>query len=370
LQAHGLCSTSATGMGLIAVALASEVPHRLLGRRDAIGRVQRALETALCELPHTDGIVPHFLDSATKAVVGADARSTIDTAWLVAGALWAAAFLQDRTVHQMSTQLYRRVAWRAWTAPSGLLHHGRDRLGRPLPCCWDRLNGETVFMYVLAAGADASHAWPAAAWPRLSACPGEAGGLRFGSADLGLFVFQYGLDLLDFAGWYLPDARDLVAEAALATEANARVCRAAAERFSTYQRFWGLSAGDGPGEPPDDATYRCYAPAEPLDGTAHLSATVASIAHRPALVWENICQAQAECALPPGGRYGLSSLNLDRQWVGGDMVGIDAGSIVLALDNYLFGNRVRTVFHAIEAVQLGLERIGCVPAQRTYPAAA
>ena len=52
-----------------------------------------------------------------------------------------------------------RVDWRYWTAPelSGslpLLRHGKTRDGRFLGCCWDRLNGETVFMYLLAAGAD------------------------------------------------------------------------------------------------------------------------------------------------------------------------------------------------------------------------
>ena len=46
---------------------------------------------------------------------------------------------------------------------------------------------------------------------------GTAAGLRFVSADLGLFVFQYGLDLLDFRTWHVPGSLDLWAEAAVAT---------------------------------------------------------------------------------------------------------------------------------------------------------
>jgi len=51
-------------------------------------------------------------------------------------------------------------------------------------------------------------------------------------------------------------------------------------------------------------------------------------------------------------------VNLNRNWVSRDMVGIDAGAVVLALDNVLMDNRVRTVFHALPCVQRGLDRLG------------
>jgi hypothetical protein len=212
-----------------------------------------------------------------------------------------------------------------------------------------------VFLYVLAAGAREGRHWPSENWSRLGRFPGTAGGLHFGSADLGLFVFQYGLDLLDLSGHSLPGA-DLAADAALAAQANARVCRDAAGCFRTYQRFWGLSAGDGPGAPPLSDTYRAYSPAEPLDGTAHVTATVASIAHQPAQVWENLYEAQRNFPCISG-RYGFSNVNLDRGWVGQDIVGIDAGAAVLALDNCLESSRIRRIFHRLPAVQAGMQRI-------------
>ncbi len=85
-------STAASGMGLIAVAVASAEPFRLIERSEAVERVRRTLHTALETLPHTHGVMPHFLDAAGKTV-GSDACSTIDSTWLVAGGLWAAAFL-------------------------------------------------------------------------------------------------------------------------------------------------------------------------------------------------------------------------------------------------------------------------------------
>jgi hypothetical protein len=365
LRAGGWCSTATTGMGFIALALASAEPFRLLSRASAAERVSRGLTTALDRVPHTRGIMPHFLDAATGTAVGADQRSTVDSAWLIAGGLWAGAFLRDERVCEMARRLSERVDWNFWTTPAtatspGLIRHGADGQGRALPCAWDRLNGETVHLYVLAAGGAESRAWPAANWRRLKPFFGTAGGLRFASADLGLFVFQYGLDLLDLQTWREPLGRDLDAEADAATEANYRVCRAAADRFETYRHYWGLSAGDGPGDVPAVDSYRSYAPGRPLDGTAHVTASLASAARRPDLVLDNLQRLRRDRRLTALGRYGFSTVNVDRRWVGRDMVGIDAGAVVLALDNYLHDDRVRTGFHSLPSVRLGLERIGFV----------
>jgi hypothetical protein len=362
LRTQGLCSIAATGMGCIALALASDEPYRLLSPRDAISRVSAALRSALHELPHHNGILPHFIDSHTGQVYGVDHFSTVETAWMAAGGLWAAAFLHDSGLELLARQLADRIDWYYWTAPDEselpLLRHGLARDGQFLRAAWDRLNGETVFMYVLAAGADENRAVPASVWSYLRSFHGTAGGLHFNNSDLGLFVFQYGLDLLNLRSWLAPNGVDLAAECGIAAEANYLVCRGLADSFKTYRDYWGLSAGDGPSAPPADLAYRCYAPGGPIDGTAHITATLASIAYRPDLVWENLDRAACEKRWPLLGRYGFSNVNADSHWFGYDMVGIDAGAAVLALDNYLNESRVRNVFHTIPYVQRGLERSG------------
>jgi hypothetical protein len=376
LRPSGLCSLTATGMGFIALALASAPPYRLLTPGAAARRIEEGLRTALTRLPRHQGVMPHFIDAQTGEVFGVDHFSTIESAWMIAGGLWAAAFLRDETLQALADRLYQSVDFGYWTAPDlhgacGLLRHGMDRQGRFLPCCWDRLNGETVFLYLLAIGAEPGRALPAECWTELKLFPGEVEGLRFNNADLGLFVFQYGLDLFDARQWQTPEGADLAEEARRATWANERACSAAADTYGTYRHFWGLSAGDGPAESGPDA-YRCYAPAGPIDGTAHLTATVASVAHHPGAVLDNLHQAQHERALPARGRYGFSNVNRDRHWISRDMVGIDAGAAVLALDNYLMANRVRTLFHDLPCIQQALARLGCtrrsemfsVPARR------
>ena len=80
------------------------------------------------------------------------------------------------------------------------------------------------------------------------------------------------------------------------------------------------------------------------------------MAHHPEGVLRNLHEARQDGTLL--GRYGFSSVNLDRGWAARDMVGIDAGAAVLALDNYLMGGRVREVFHGLPCVQRALERLG------------
>ena len=360
-------------MGLIALALAAARPYRLLTPQCAVHRVRATLQATLDRLPHDHGVVPHFVDSTNGAVSGTDHFSTVETSWLAAGSLWAAAFLRDSKLEALATRLYHRIDWHYWTDPegmgtAGLLRHGKDQAGRFLPYRWDRLNGETALMYVLAAGAADGQALSEASWQALLPYYGTVAGLRFNNADLGLFVFQYGLDLLDLAAWRPPGEVDLEVEAAVAAEANRRACRQRAHAFCTYRRFWGLSAGDGPGAGGARLAYRCHSPAGPIDGTAHLTATLASAARHPAAVLENVQQALRDRALGACGRYGLSSVNLDRGWVGPDMIGIDAGAAVLALDNLLMAGRVRAVFHRVGCVRAGCERLGFVPRATARPA--
>ena len=362
LRPAGPCSTSATGMGLIALALASAPPHRLLSRSEAVRRVEAALAAAL-RLPHEEGIMPHFVGPNGVEPLGSDSLSTIDSGWLLAGALWAASFLDDGRLQDLADELYERVNWRYWSAPAELggavlLRHGRGRDGRPIPWLWDRINGETIFLYVLAAGAGEGRAWPASSWPALRPHYGEVAGHRFNNADLGLFVFQYGLDLIDPREGPIGEDLDLMREAAVATAANRDACRGSARVFRTYRQFWGLSAGDGPGPSPTRTAYRAYSPTGPIDGTAQLMAALASIAHDPDAVFANLHAARSQRAHAPLGRYGLSNINLDRRWVGHDMVGIDAGAAVLALENALEGDRVRRIFHGLPSVRRGLARLG------------
>lgn len=347
------CSTSATGMGFIALALASESEHRLVDRREARERCLKGTETALKDIPEDHGILPHFLRGSRLEPWGSDTFSTVDSAWLVAGAGTAAEILDDDSLRAKASELYHRVDWRYWTNGNGrLLSHGKNRQGEFLGP-WDRFNGETAFLYVLAAGAEDRYAVGADTLDALDPHIGEAEGMSVASADLGLFTHQFGNQLLDLKTWHHAGAIDLHEHARRATRANILSCTRMGNDRATFRTLWGVSAGDGPGEGSSDA-YRSYSMRE-HDGTAHVLSSIAAIEHERDAVFRNIAAADV---LGLRGRYAFSNANLDRAWKSQDVVGIDAGNTAMALDNFLNVNRVRKAFHALPQVKRGLQRLG------------
>jgi hypothetical protein len=369
LRMDGMTSTSATGMGLIAIALASSPEHHMITRAEAIRRVRLALDTCLNKVKTDHGMMPHFTDPVTLAPMGSDVISTIDAGWLLAGGLWAAEYLDDQGLKTLANRLYDRVDWTYWTtsatANGGIqIQHGADDKGAKLKGTWDRFNGETAVLYMLGIGARGNNHVPATAWRDLATFEGVQGGLKFVSADLGLFVFQYGNELIDFNQMPAIGRPNLDRESRKAALANFIVSHMADGRYKTYSLFWGLSAGDGPGAPGAADAYRAYSPVD-MDGTAHITASLASIEEVPELVMLNLEAAERATGLPGPihGRYGYSNVNLDRNWVSHDVVGIDMGAEVMALENMLQGGKVRQVWQKLPVMRRAVRRLKELPAK-------
>jgi hypothetical protein len=354
------CSLSATGMGLIAIALASGPDHRMITREDAIARVRKALTVAK-SLPAIHGMMPHFFDPVTLKWQSSDQVSTIDSSWFFAGALWAAHYLKDEGLKKEAEELYDRVDWEYWVAQdttggAPVLCMGMDDKGQKWKGLWDRINNEAAFMYILAIGAK-QHALAPSAWAALKPYNKTVAGEELAGGDLGLFTFQYSNELMDLKA-YKGNKVDLYAQAVKGARANYAACKEMAGKFKTFERFWGLSAGDGPptnGQGGD--AYRAYAPANEVDGTAHVEATLASIDVAPDLVLANVKAAEEQKEPPMHGRYGFSNINLDKNWVSRDVVGIDVGVAVMALENMLDRDEVRKVWEALPSSKRAAERL-------------
>jgi hypothetical protein len=353
-------SLSATGMGLIAIALASGPNHHLITRAEAIARVRKALLAAK-SVPAIHGMMPHFFDPVTLKWQSNDQVSTIDSSWLIAGGLWAAKYLKDDSLEQLADELYNRVDWDYWAntdTASGapVLCMGMDEKGNHWKSLWDRINSEAAFMYIMAIGAR-NHALPPSAWAALKPYNKKVAGVDLAGGDLGLFAFQYSNELMDLNA-YKGNKVDLYSEAIKGARANYAFCRELAGQYKTYGHFWGLSAGDGPpakGQSGDP--YRAYAPNTDVDGTAHVMATLASIDVAPDLVLANVKEADALTSPQMHGRYGFSNINLDKNWVSSDVVGIDVGAAVMALENTLNNNEVRKVWQELPCSKRAAARL-------------
>lgn len=348
------CSMSASGMGFIALALAAQKEHDLLPRENAMARCAHGMRTALQCLPQDHGIFPHFVRGARLEPWGEDTFSTVDSGWFIAGALCAAEILNDPCLRSLASELYRRVHWRYWTNGNGCqISQGKNRKGEFL-CLWDRQSNETAFLYALAAGASGGRAIAPGAWTSLNPYIGEAQGLKFASADLGLFVHHLGSVLLDPHVWRHPQAINLAEHARIATRANILSCLDEAGGSQTMDPFWCRSAGDGPGQSGGQDTYRDYT-LQRHDGTANVMTAIAAIEYEQVAVMQAICAAERAGLR---GRYGFSNVNRLQSWIGSDAVGIDVGNAGLAIDNFQYHNRVRKSFEALLQVQQGLRRMG------------
>lgn len=353
-----ICSTAATGMGFISLALAAGHNYGI-SHDQAVARCARGFQTVLHDLPQDHGLYPHFVEggSALRSW-GDDAISTIDSAWLIAGAGCAAELLHDDQLRQLFSQMYQRVDWGYWTgktedtsnAGNPLLVHGKDKAGRFFPCRWDKLNCEHLFMYILAAGAEKGKSVPADTLDKLQLFMKEIGGISCASGDLGLFVHQS--PLVDLDRYRNPGPVDLRENNMRATRLNIAACMNLAQRYQTYESLWGISAGDG-----DGGNYKESTPLD-CDGTAHVTATVASIEYATREVAHNIFEA----GNVPGllGRYGFSNVKKANgtYLINREVVGFDIGAAVIALENFCNGKRVRNAFHSLLPVQRGVASLG------------
>jgi hypothetical protein len=354
LRDSGATSSSSTGMGIIAIALASAKEYDVIPRQEAEERIVKALEHALT-VPEVGGMIAHFYGEDDKPMATDDTIATIDSAWLIAGGLWAAQFTESPRIDALAGRLHERVDWLRWTDPSDklrplLLRHGMAHNGHPLLTRWDRLSPENAFMYLMAVGSCGTKNVRQDVWKQLSPHWGDLRGHRVASPELGLFTHRWSLLLFDFKPYKFADGLNLANEGDLAAVLNCMLCQDMKSKYKTFERFWCLSAGDGP---PDNQhkedTYREYSPAY-CDGTANIMASLTALECCTDDVLANLAAAEAHGDIM--GRYGPSSVNFadGKNFISQDVIATDVAAAILAIDNALFNGRPRRVFEEVPCI--------------------
>ncbi len=349
-------SSAPASVGTVGFALSVypvAVERGWMNRAKALALTVRTLEFFLRQAPGHNGFFYHFLNFETGERVNQSELSSIDTALLLAGALFAAEYFDDVKVRELTRELYERVdfPWMmnrgktfamGWTPESGFL---RSR--------WDVLS-EGLLLYVLAIGSPA-HPVPSESWREMMRPAGSYRDYRLIQMPP-LFTHQYPQIWLD-----LREKNDGLADyfqnSVNATHANRAFCIDQASRFAGYgPDVWGLSASDGP------SGYRAYG-APPGwsvldDGTVSPAACGGSIVFTPAesiACMEHIYETYGNKVW---GRYGFSdAMNLGKNWFSPLALGIDEGALLLMIENYRTGLLWKTLGRS-EPVQKALEKIG------------
>ncbi len=309
------------------------------------------------------GFYYHFLSMDSGRRVWNCELSTVDTAYLIAGALCAGAYFtgadsEEVEIRRIGEELYRRVDWAWATARGSTITHGWTPEKGFLPHRW-RGYSEAILLYLLALGSPTHPIQPrgyAAStfsykWKKLY-------GLEFLYAGP-LFVHQLSHVWVDFRG--IRDAYmrargiDYFENSRRATLAQQRYAMRNPHGFAGYGEFcWGITASEGlgPATKTIDGIKRRFfdyvargIPYGPDDGTLAPWAVVASLPFAPEIVVPTIRWIDA-MGVGKNSPYGFHatfnptfSAGTDDPcgWISPRNFGLNNGPIVVMIENFRSG---------------------------------
>ena len=366
------CSIAAVGFGLTAIGIAAD--HGWITRTQAVARVLTTLNTFLQgpQGPGTSGIIGykgwfyHFLDMNTALRSPNSELSSIDTALLLGGILYAKQYFNGPSADETSIRtkadaIFNRVDWTfmaqgtdavamGWQPTSGFTGFGN----------WIGYN-EGMIIYLLGLGA-ATNPLPVSAWSRWTS--GYTWGTTYGQTYVlfpPMFGHEYSHCWIDFrhlADTYMNSHNCTYFEnSRRAALAQVAYC-STAPHTGYSSTVWGLTACDGPS--PTGYAARGIPPALD-DGTIAPTAAGGAMPFTPEYSLPALRAFYTRFRLNIWTAYGFrDAFNQTLGYYGPDELGIDQGPIVIMIENYR-SQRVWQLFMQNEEAQRGLQRAGFVP---------
>ena len=362
---HNVASIAATGFGLTALCIGAE--RKWITRAEARERTRNTLRFFANEASQEHGWFYHWLDASSGARRWNSEVSSIDTALLLAGVLTVRQYFSDDVqVKQLATKIYQRVDF-DWmrNGHAQLLAHGWKPESGFLKPRWDTYSEDTI-LYLLAIGSP-THPISAAAWYSLWRDRYRYQGYAyFTTIGVPLFMHQYAHAWVDYRNRRETrgDRIDYFDNSIKATLAHRAFCMNLAHDFPAFgPNIWGITASDSAkgylawGGPPRDPE---------IDGTVVPSAAGGSLMFTPELSVAALRAMHQKYGNQIYGRYGfVDAFNPNTGWVDTDVIGINAGIILLSAENARSGNiwkwfmRNEEIPRAMRAI--GLERYGKGP---------
>jgi hypothetical protein len=388
--------SSVAAIGFALTAYSVGVERGYVSRADAAARTLATLET-LWRAPQGpspqdvsghNGFFYHFLDARQGRRTWNSELSPIDTALLMAGVLTAQTYFDgegdvERSIRELSDQLYRRVDWTFAYSPHGrpLLALGWSPETGFLSYDWAGYS-EAMILYLLALGSP-THAIDAEAWEEWTRSyrwdgPPDQAHVTFGP----LFGHQYSHVWIDFRGiqdrYMQSKGSDYFVNSARATYANRAYCIANPAGWKGYGELsWGLTASEGPPVPAVEASQReltFYAywargvspDGAKDDGTIAPTAAGGSVPFAPEIAIPTLLNFRESFGDRIYGKYGFKdAFNLSYPgtagaapgWFADDYLAIDQGPILLMIENYRTGF-VWNLLKKNPYVTAGLRRAG------------
>jgi hypothetical protein len=348
-----VASIAATGFGLTALCIGD---HRgFISRSEARQRVMTTLRFLADKLPHHRGFFYHWADINTGERVWDSEVSSIDTAILLCGILTCRTHFRETDITLLAHSITNRVEWTWLSEDTSLLPHGWLPEMGFLPNRWDYYS-EMMMMYLLGLGSP-TYPLRAEAWDAWKRTTFEYEGQRYIGSFAPLFVHQYSQAWFDFRR-----KRDRYADyfenSKIATEVHRQFCIELGKQFPDYSAdLWGITASDSQngyvvwGGPPAIG---------PIDGTIVPAAAGGSLPFVPQEAIR-VLRTIRDRYPKAWSTYGfVDAFNPLKNWYDNDVVGIDAGIIMLMAENARSGY-VWEVFMQNPEAQRGMDRAGFRP---------
>jgi len=361
-------SIAAVGLALAAYPVGVELGY--MTRADAVRRTLATLRffVAAPHGPEIDatghkGFYYHFLDMQSGRRAWHCELSSVDSAFLLAGMLAAAAYFRQQSgdedeIRRLADVLYRKADWQWMQNGAAAVSHGWTPEKGFLRYRWHGYD-EALIVYLLGLGSptyplpeESYRAWGATyKWKKIF-------GIEFLYAGP-LFIHQLSHVWIDFRDirdeFMRQQDLDYFENSRRATFVQQQYAIRNPREFAHYGEFcWGITASDGPG--PDtvlvDGVEREFydyiargAPFGPDDGTLAPWAVVASLPFAPEIVLPTL-QNYERMQLVAAKEYGYkASFNPtfpvrsehEWGWVSPYNFGLNQGPIVLMIENYRSG---------------------------------
>ena len=357
------CSIAPTGFALAGYPVGVE--RGFITRDDAIKRTLTTLRFFWNspQGPEPDatgykGFYYHFLDVKSGLRVSKCELSTIDSTFLIAGALTAAEYFNrdsedEREIRTLGDAIYRRADWQ-WAQNRGVtVTHGWRPESGFIKYRWEGYS-EALILYILGL-ASPTHPLPEKsykAWTRTYEWRNLYGHEFLYAGPL--FIHQLSHMWIDFRGiqdeYMRNKAIDYFENSRRATYIQQQYAIRNPRGFAGYGEYiWGLTGSDGPGPASKKIggkLLRFYdyeargVPDGPDDGTLSPWAVIASLPFAPEIVLPSL-QYFDETFPEMTSKYGFKcsfnptfSTASSKEWISKGYYGLDQGPIVLMTENY------------------------------------
>ncbi len=381
-------SIAAIGLGLAAYPVAVERGY--VSRAEAVDRVLTTLrffwkspQAPASEATGYKGFFYHYLDMTTGRRINRSELSTIDTTYLLAGALTCRAFFdrdtdEERELRDLADELFARADWQ-WALNEGetVAHAWKPERGFSR-YRWEGYS-EALILYVLALASptypispDSYRVWTSTyQWKKLY-------GHEFLYAGP-LFIHQLSHVWIDFRRiqdeYMHMKGIDYFENSRRATYVQQQYAIRNPRKFRGYdEHSWGITASDGPGPATrrvDGVTRKFFdycargVPHGPDDGTLAPWGVVASLPFAPEIVLPTIAHLDEKYPFIIS-KYGFrcsynptfpDDKGKDKGWIAQGYYGLDQGPIVMMIENHLSG-LLWALMRSCPYIDAGLRRAG------------